>query len=135
MKLIFKGLYEDLTLVSVNKKYKGSQMFRAHSHYLVGLFMRDAMDPEGIDTPFSKEVKVTIYTISKKDIDNDLKMIQDCLQKAEVLSDDSIIRRLRKDIVSRDTEIKGKDSFYIEIEALSKQDYKDLERIKNKYFK
>ena len=125
---IFQGVYKDVRLISVNKKYKGSQMFSAHKDYLTGLFMRD----HGRGKPAYKgPVSLFISIQTKKDIDNNLKMILDCLQDAGIIADDKQIVILDKQIVNRETKINGKDSFSINLYALDEADFNILQEGNN----
>ena len=134
MKSIFVERFKNITLASVNKKYKGSQMYRAHKDYLIGLFMKSYVQqvqkkaPKNSVKPYMGDVKVRIISLSEKDIDNDLKLIFDCLQDAGIIENDNQIRMLQKSIANRNTKIKGKDTFFIEVYPLDDKDYDDFNK-------
>ena len=63
---------------------------------------------------------------SLKDIDSDLKAIQDALEKADIIEDDKQIRFLVKGITTRKTEKRGKDNIKIRLTTLDEKEIKKL---------
>lgn len=119
MKLIFEITVLDVTLPSVNRKFKGSPRFFAHKSYLVGLLMAAHDGGE----PYGGEVRLVLTSITKKDFDASFKLIGDALEDAKIIEDDNLIRSNTHDIASRDTPIKGKDRVCIQVYAIGKDWY------------
>lgn len=112
---LFQCFIPSVALASVNDKYIGSPKYRNCREHLSGLFQ--LMNKKNVY--FDGPVIITMSMKTRKDIDNNFKVIFDSLQDAGILKDDKLITRLYVHI-SRDGIKKGdKDNLFISITEVS----------------
>lgn len=117
----FECLIPNIRLISVNERFLGSPKYINCKEYLAGLFQ--IYNPKNIK--FSDPVHVIIFLKTRKDIDNNLKVIFDALQVAGILADDNLITGLSVSLRRDGMRPGDKDTFKIIIKEVEKHEDKE----------
>ena len=124
--VIFKFQMKNLNLMSTNRRHKSNPLYINVKEYLRDLFLIHKNNGT-----YEKECSMELILSTRKDIDNCLKVIQDALQLAKIIKDDSQI--IHEEIYLFRPKLKGeKDKFILELKSVDTNLIKKFQEKKKK---